>query len=105
MDLKSMDGKLKFSKPTVMIHAADRVVHEDHDPDLTRDDLPVDLAHEVVDALEVDQINGPNHEVDLDLTNDDLNRQRNLDHDPDQKNDDRDHDHELKLVRHLPTLF
>ena len=38
----------------------------------------------MLDALEVDQTNVQNHEADPDQTNDDLNRQRNLDHDPDQ---------------------
>ena len=38
----------------------------------------------VVDALEVDQTNVQNHEADPDQINDDLNRQGNLDHDPDQ---------------------
>ena len=38
----------------------------------------------MLDALEVDQTNVQNHEADPDQINDDLNRQRNLDHDPDQ---------------------
>ena len=38
----------------------------------------------VVDVLEVDQTNAQNHEADQDQINDDLNRQRNRDHDPDQ---------------------
>jgi len=86
MDMKSMEEKLKFSKLTEMILEADLEVQEDldHDPDRTRDDLQVDLAHEVVDALEVDQTNVQNHEADPDQINDDLNRQGNLDHDPDQ---------------------
>jgi len=100
--MKSMEEKLKFSKLMEMMdHEADLEVQEDldHDPDLTRDDQQVDLAHEVVvDVLEVDQTNAQNHEADQDQINDDLNRQRNRDHDPDQKNDDRDHDLELKLV-------
>jgi len=107
MDMKSMEEKLKFSKLTEMILEADLEVQEDldHDPDRTRDDLQVDLAHEVLDALEVDQTNVQNHEADPDQTNDDLNRQRNLDHDPDQKNGDRDPDHELKLVDTFQLSF
>jgi hypothetical protein len=107
MDMKSMEEKLKFSELTEMILEADLEVQEDldHDPDRTRDDLQVDLAHEVLDALEVDQTNVQNHEADPDQINDDLNRQRNLDHDPDQKNDDRDPDHELKLVDTFQLSF
>ena len=75
----------------------------------------------MLDALEVDQTNVQNHEADPDQINDDLNRQRNLDHDPDQskllhmivqnylekilENDDRDPDHELKLVDTFQLSF
>ena len=38
----------------------------------------------MLDVLEVDQTNVQNREADPDQINDDLNRQRNLDHDPDQ---------------------
>lgn len=102
-----MEEKLKFLKLMVMIHEADLVVQEDldHDPDLTKDDLQVDLAHEVLDAQEVDQTNVQNREADPDQTNDDLNLQRNLDHDLDPKNDDRDPDHELKLFDTFQLSF
>jgi len=102
-----MDEKSKFSKLTEMILEADPEVQEDldHDLDRTRDDLQVDLAHEVLDVLEVDQTNVQNREADPDQIKDDLNRQRNLDHDPDQKNDDRDLDHELKLVDTFQLSF
>jgi len=107
MDMKSTDEKSKFSKLTEMILEADLEVQEDldHDLDRTRDDLQVDLAHEVLDVLEVDQTNVQNREADPDQIRDDLNRQRNLDHDPDQKNDDRDPDHELKLVDTFQLSF
>lgn len=100
-----MEEKLKFSKLTEMIRVAVLEVQEDHDPDRTGDDLQVDLAHEVLDALEVDQTNAQNHEADPDQINDDLSHPRSLDQDPDQKNDDRDPGHELMLVDTFQLSF
>lgn len=95
-----MVEKLKFLKLTERILEVDLEVQEDLDRDLTSDESrlqQVVLDHEVLDDLEVDQTNVPNHEADRDQTSDDPNRQRNRDHDPDQKNDDHDPVLELKL--------